>query len=71
MDTSAVGNNHKTTCILDQLCCGDNDYGKFPKEFILGYFKEENGERIFKKNIIQIISLKSMLKKKLLKTRLL
>lgn len=50
MDTSAVGNNHKTTCILDQLCCGDNDYGEFPKEFILGYFKEENGERIFQKN---------------------
>lgn len=34
MDTSAIGNNHKTTCILDQL----------------GYFKEENGERIFQKN---------------------
>lgn len=50
MDTSAVGNNHKTTCILDQLCCGDKDYGEFPKEFILGYFKEENGERIFQKN---------------------
>lgn len=51
MDTSAVGNNHKTTCILDQLCCGDKDYGEFPKEFILGYFKEENGERIFQKNM--------------------
>jgi hypothetical protein len=51
MDTSAVGNNHKTTCILDQLCCGDNDYGKLPKEFILGYFKEENGERKFQKNM--------------------
>lgn len=51
MDTSTVGNNHKTTCILDQLCCGDNDHGKFPKEFILGSFKEENGERIFQKNM--------------------
>ena len=51
MDISAVGNNHKTTCILDQLCCGDNNYGEFPKEFILGYFKEENGERIFQKNM--------------------
>ena len=51
MDTSAVGNNHKTTCILDQLCCGNNDHGKFPKEFILGYFKQENGERIFQKNM--------------------
>lgn len=51
MDISAVGNNHKTTCILDQLCCGDNNYGEFPKEFILGYFKEENGERIFNKNM--------------------
>lgn len=51
MDTSAVGNNHKITCILDQLCCGNNDYGEFPKEFILGYFKEENGERIFQKNM--------------------
>lgn len=51
MDTSAVGNNHKTTCILDKLCCGDNDYGEFPKEFILGFFKEENGERIFQKNM--------------------
>ena len=51
MDISAVGNNHKTTCILDQLCCGDKDYGEFPKEFILGYFKEENGERIFNKNM--------------------
>ena len=51
MDISAVGNNHKTTCILDQLCCGENNYGEFPKEFILGYFKEENGERIFNKNM--------------------
>ncbi len=51
MDTSAVGNNHKKTCILDQICCGDNDYGVFPKEFILGYFKEENGEKIFQKNM--------------------
>lgn len=51
MDISAVGNNHKTTCILDQLRCGDNNYGEFPKEFILGYFKEENGERIFQKNM--------------------
>ena len=51
MDISAVGNNHNTTCILDQLCCGDNNYGEFPKEFILGYFKEENGERIFNKNM--------------------
>ena len=51
MDTSAMGNNHKITCILDQLCCGNNDYGKFPKEFILGYFKEENGERTFKENM--------------------
>lgn len=50
MDTSAIGNNHKTTCILDQLCCGNNDYGEVPKEFILGYFTEKNGERIFKKN---------------------
>lgn len=50
MDTSAVGNNHKTTCILDKLCCGDKDYGKFPKEFILGYFKEENRARVFQKN---------------------
>ena len=50
MDTSAVGNNHKTTCILDKLCCGDNDYGELPKEFILGYFTEENGERKFPKN---------------------
>lgn len=50
MDTSAVGNNHKTTCILDQLCCGNNDYGEVPKEFILGYFTEENGERKFQKN---------------------
>lgn len=50
MDTSAIGNNHKTTCILDQICCGDNEFGKLPKEFILGYFKEENGERIFQKN---------------------
>jgi len=50
MDTSAVGNNHKTTCLLDQLCCGNNDYGEVPKEFILGYFTEKNGERIFQKN---------------------
>jgi len=50
MDTRAMGNNHKTTCLLDQLCCGDNDYGKLPKEFILGYFVEENGEIKFKKN---------------------
>lgn len=50
MDTSAVGNNHKTTCILDKLCCGDNDYGELPKEFILGYFTEENGEGKFQKN---------------------
>lgn len=50
MDTTAVGNNHKTTCILDQLCCGNNDYGEVPKEFILGYFTEENGERKFQKN---------------------
>lgn len=50
IDTSTVGNNHKTTCILDQLCCGNNDYGEFPKEFILGYFKKVNGERIFEKN---------------------
>ena len=57
MDTSAVGNNHKITCILDQLCCGDNDYGKFPKEFILGYFKEENGERIFQKNISHFLEM--------------
>lgn len=57
MDTSAVGNNHKTTCILDQLCCGDNDHGKFPKEFILGYFKEENGRRIFQKNISHFLEM--------------
>lgn len=50
IDTSAVGNNHKTTCILDQVCCGNNDFGEIPKEFILGYFKEENGERVFQKN---------------------
>lgn len=50
MDISAVGNNHKKTCILDLLCCGDKDFGEFPKEFILGYFKEENGEKIFQKN---------------------
>ena len=50
MDTSAVGNNHKTTCILDQLCCGNNDFGEIPKEFILGYFRQENGERVFQKN---------------------
>lgn len=58
MDTNAVGNNHKTTCILDQLCCGENEYGRFPKEFILGYFKEENGERIFKKNINHFCEMK-------------
>ena len=57
MDTSAVGNNHKITCILDRLCCGDNDYGEFPKEFILGYFKEENGERIFQKNISHFLEM--------------
>ena len=57
MDISAVGNNHKTTCILDQLCCGDNNYGEFPKEFILGYFKEENGERIFNKNMNHFIEM--------------
>jgi len=57
MDTSAVGNNHKITCILDQLCCSDNDYGQFPKEFILGYFKEENGERIFNKNMNHFIEM--------------
>lgn len=57
MDTSAVGNNHKTTCILDKLCCENNDYGKFPREFILGYFKEENGERIFQKNMNHFIEM--------------
>lgn len=57
MDTSAVGNNHKTTCILDQLCCGNNDYGEFPKEFILGYFKEENGEKIFQKNMSHFLEM--------------
>lgn len=57
MDTSAVGNNHKTTCILDQLCCGDNDYGEIPKEFILGYFKEENGKRIFQKNMSHFLEM--------------
>ena len=56
-DTSALGNNHKITCILDQLCCGNNDYGKIPKEFILGYFKEENGERIFEKNMSNFIEM--------------
>ena len=56
-DTSALGNNHKITCILDQLCCGNNDYGEFPKEFILGYFKEENGERIFEKNMSNFIEM--------------
>lgn len=57
MDTSAVGNNHKTTCILDQLCCKNNDYGELPREFILGYFKEENGERIFQKNMGHFIEM--------------
>lgn len=50
MDTGAIGNNHKTTCILDKICCGNNEYGVFPKEFILGYFKEENGIKTFQKN---------------------
>lgn len=49
-DTGTVGNNHKSTCILDKLCCGDNEYGKLPREFILGYFMQENGEGKFKKN---------------------
>lgn len=57
MDTSAVGNNHKKTCILDQLCCDNNEYGEVPKEFILGYFKEENGERIFEKNASHFIEM--------------
>lgn len=50
MDTSAMGNNHKKTCLLDSLCCGENEYGVFPKEFILGYFRNENGKRVFHKN---------------------
>lgn len=51
MDTNAVGNNHKITCILDELCCGDNEQGKLPEEFVLGYFKEENGKKTFQKNM--------------------
>lgn len=57
MDTNAVGNNHKTSCILDLICCGDNDHGMLPKEFILGYFKNENGKKIFKKNTKHFIEM--------------
>ena len=50
MDTSAIGNNHKITCILVRICCENNDFGEIPPEFIFGYFKEENGERVFQSN---------------------
>ena len=46
MDTSAMEKNHKK----DSLCCGENEHGVFPKEFILGYFRNENGKRVFHKN---------------------
>ena len=54
-NTDTAGNQYKTTCVLDYLCCHDEKRGHIPKEFILGYYiadenQNENNNIIFQKN---------------------
>ena len=46
-DTECRGNNYRTSCVLDSVCKAE---GKVPKEFILGYFTEEDGTIDFVNN---------------------
>ena len=50
IDTGCVGNNHRTTCVLDAVCKSKNGKGKIPKEFILGYYTQSAGKINFVAN---------------------
>jgi len=44
INTDTAGNQYKTTCVLDYLCCQEQGKGKIPKEFVLGYYISTNEE---------------------------
>lgn len=50
MDVECAGNNNRTTCVLDTVCKNDNGKGRIPKEFILGYYTQSDGEINFVEN---------------------
>ena len=50
MDVECAGNNHRTTCVLDTACKNENGKGSLPKEFILGYFTQSEGNINFVEN---------------------
>lgn len=46
-DTSCRSNNYRQTCVFDEICQETNSNGNIPKEFILGYFTNNDGEISF------------------------
>lgn len=75
-NTDIAGNQYKTTCVLDYLCCGNEKKGTIPKEFILGYYIDgsntgenaENKQVTFVKNEKHYSNLSDEEKKELLTT---
>ena len=49
-DTNCYGNNYRLASVLDILCISETTKGNIPKEFILGYFSNNNGKVDFVKN---------------------
>lgn len=49
-DTECHGNDFRTSCVLDTICADEENKGKIPSEFILGYYTSNNDEVSFVKN---------------------
>ena len=49
-DIECHGNDFRTSCVLDTVCTGEEEKGKIPPEFILGYYTSNNEGVTFIKN---------------------
>lgn len=49
-DIECHGNDFRTSCVLDTICASEENKGKIPPEFILGYYTSNNEGVSFIKN---------------------
>lgn len=49
-NTDCYNNNYRIASVLDAICMSETGKGTIPKEFILGYFSNNNGQIDFIKN---------------------
>lgn len=49
-DIECAGNNYRKSCVLDSICVDENNKGRIPAEFILGYYTNGNNGVTFIKN---------------------